>query len=125
MDKNSPAAELERFLNFVDACSQEYKNAYEKVNEEDRRVQDFLHQMEFAKDQAERNRVATKLQKSRRSRRQNKDLVKRNEKVVLFFLEEKNRGALNRMRQLLGQQRKEEEYLSGERIYKPRVKEPE
>lgn len=109
----------------MDACSQEYKNAYDKVNEEDRRVQDFLHQMEFAKDQAERNRVATKLQKSRRSRRQNKDLVKRNEKVVLFFLEEKNRGALNRMRQLLGQQRKEEEYLSGERIYKPRVKEPE
>ena len=68
MDKNSPAAELERFLNFVDACSQEYKNAYDKVNEEDRRVQDFLHQMEFAKDQAERNRVATKLQRSRRSR---------------------------------------------------------
>ena len=125
MDKNSPAAELEHFLNFVEACSQEYKIAYDKVNEEDRRVQDFLHQMECAKDQAERNRVATKLQKSRRSRRQNKDLVKRDEKVVQFFLEEKNRGVLNRMRQLLGQQRKEEEYLSGERVYKPRVKEPE
>ena len=80
--------------------------------------------MEFAKDQAERNRVATKLQKSRRSRRENKDLVKRDEKVVQFFTEEKNRGFLNRMRQLLGQQRKEEEYLSGERIYNPRVKEP-
>lgn len=93
MGKRSPAAELEHFLNFVEACSLEYKNAYDKVNEEDRRVQDFLHQMEFAKDQAERNRVATKLQKSRRNRRQNKDLVKRDEKVVQFFLEEKNRGS--------------------------------
>lgn len=35
--------------------------------------------------------------------------------------EQKNRDTLNRMRQLLGQQRKEEEYLDGERAYKPRV----
>ena len=40
---------------------------------------------------------------------------------VKFFEEQKNRDTLNRMRQLLGQQRKEEEYLDGERVYKPRV----
>ena len=39
MDKNSPAAELEHFLNFVEACSQEYKIAYDKVNEEDRSLE--------------------------------------------------------------------------------------
>lgn len=33
-----------------------------------------------------------------------------------------NRKILNKMRQLLGRQRKEEEYLEGERTYKPRVK---
>lgn len=122
MDKRtSPAAELERFLNMIDECMQEYRCAYDAVNEEDRRLQDLLHAMEFAGDKAERNRMATKLQHSRRCRRENKDIVKRDERVVKFFEDQKNREALNRMRQLLGQQRKEEEYLGGERTYKPRV----
>ena len=91
------------------------------VGEEDKRLQDLLHEMEFAKDKVERNRVATKLQRSRRNRRENKDIVLMNEKVVEFFNEPKNRDTLNRMRQLLGQQRKEEEYLMGERTYIPRA----
>jgi hypothetical protein len=121
LEQNSPAKELENFLNFIDQCVQEYKAAYENVNEEDRRLQDLVHAMEFAVDKSERNRVATKLQQSRKYRRQNKDIVKRNERIVKFFEEQKNRDTLNRMRQLLGQQRKEEEYLDGERAYKPRV----
>ena len=91
------------------------------VSEEDKRLQDLLHAMEFAKDRSERNKVATRLQQSRKSRRNNKDLVKMNEKLVKFFEDQKNRDTLNRLRQLLGQQRKEEEYLLGERTYKPRV----
>lgn len=120
--QKSPAKELEQFLNFVDTCIQEYRLAYDQMNEEDKRLQDLLHEMEFAADKAERNRVATKLQQSRRRRRQNKDTVKRNERVVKFFEEQNHRATLNKMRQLLGQQRKEEEYLDGERTYKPRVK---
>lgn len=38
MEQNSPAKELENFLNFIDQCVQEYKAAYENVNEEDRRL---------------------------------------------------------------------------------------
>ena len=78
--------------------------------------------MEFAGDRAERNRVATKLQTSRKQRRRMKDLMKRDEQVVKFFEGPENRKILNKMRQLLGRQRKEEEYLEGERTYKPRVK---
>lgn len=78
--------------------------------------------MEFAGDRAERNRVATKLQTSRKQRRRMKDLMKRDEQVVKFFEDPENRKILNKMRQLLGRQRKEEEYLEGERTYKPRVK---
>lgn len=103
------------------AGRQEYKYAYDMVGEEDKRLQDLLHEMEFAKDKAERNRVATKMQRSRRNRRENKDIVLMNEKVVDFFNEPKNRDTLNRMRQLFGQQRKEEEYLMGERTYIPRA----
>lgn len=118
----TPAEHLTEFLNFVDQCCAGYKAAYEAVNEEDRRLQDLLHEMEFASDKAERNRVATKLQNSRKRRRKNKDTVKLNEQVVKFFEEKGSRDTLNRMRQLLGRQRKEEEYLLSERTYTPRVK---
>ena len=119
--QRSPAEALEDFLNYVDAAASEYRGAYDAVNTEDRRLQDLLHEMEFAADKNERNRTATKLQQSRKLRRENKDVVKRNERLVKFFEEQKNRETLNRMRQLLGQQRKEEEYLNSERIYKKRV----
>lgn len=119
--QRSPAEALEDFLNYVDAAVSEYRGAYDAVNTEDRRLQDLLHEMEFAADKNERNRTATKLQQSRKLRRENKDVVKRNERLVKFFEEQRNRDTLNRMRQLLGQQRKEEEYLNSERIYKKRV----
>lgn len=118
----TPAQQLEMFLNFIDQCCADCRYAYEAVNEEDKRLQDLLHEMEFAPDKAERNRVATKLQHSRKERRRNKDIVKLNELVVKFFEEKGHRDTLNKMRQLLGRQRKEEEYLFGERVYKPRVK---
>ncbi len=119
--KRSPAKEIEAFLNFVDDCRSEYRYAYDAVGEEDYRLQDLLHEMEFAKDKAERNRVATRLQASRRLRRESKDTVQLNEEIVKFFDDKKNREVLNCMRQLLGKQRKVEEYLNGERTYKPRV----
>lgn len=118
----TPAQQLEEFLHFIDQCYADYQSAQAAVGQEDKRLQDLLHEMEFAQDKAERNRVATRLQNSRRERRRNKDMVKLNEQVVRFFDEKAGRDTLNRMRQLLGRQRKEEEYLFGEREYKPRVK---
>lgn len=81
----------------------------------------FFMKWNLPKDRNERNRIATSLQQSRRTRRINKDMAKMNEKLVKFFEDQKNRDTLNRLRQLLGQQRKEEEYLLGERTYKPRA----
>ena len=90
----SPAQQLETFLKFIDLCASRYNFAYGNVALEDKRLQDLLHEIEFAPGKAERNRAATKLHHSR---------------------------TLNQLKQLLGQQRKEEEYLSRERTYKPRV----
>ena len=87
----TPAQQLEEFLNFVDQCYTDYRYAYEAVNEVDKRLQDLVHEIEFAPDKAERNRVATRLQHSRKERRRNKDTVKLNELVVKFF-DEKGTG---------------------------------
>ena len=49
--------------------------------------------------------------------------VKRLELIVKFFDEPNPKNTLNKMRQLLGKQRKEEEYLNGDRHYNNRIKE--
>lgn len=123
--QRSPAEEIEVFLNFIDACSREYTYVQDMMKEEDNRLQDLLHEMEFAADRAERNRVATKLQASRRVRRTNKDIMQKNELLVEFFKDQQNRRTLNLLRQLLGRKRKVEEYLQSERHYKPRAKSKE
>ena len=116
-----PSKQLEDFLNFLDQCAKEYKYASDNMSKEDKRLQDLLHEIEFAADKAERNRVATSLQKSRKERRKHKDIVKLYERIVKFSEDQDNRRTFNLLRQLLGQQRKEEEYLQSNRAYKKRV----
>ena len=117
-----PSKQLEDFLNFLDQCAKEYKYASDNMSKEDKRLQDLLHEIEFAADKAERNRVATSLQKSRKERRKHKDMVKLYERIVKFSEDRDNRRTFNLLRQLLGQQRKEEEeYLQSNRAYKKRV----
>lgn len=117
----SPAEQLTEFLAFVDQCEAEYRLAGDAVKEEEKRLQDLLHGIEFSEGESEKNKVATKLKQSRRLRRENKDAMKRNQLIVEFFNDQNNKATLNKMRQLLGRQRKEEEYLSSKRIYKPRA----
>ena len=118
-----PSKHLEDFLNFLDQCVREYQYAFDNMSKEDKRLQDLLHEIEFAADKAEKNRAATSLQRSRRERRKNKDMVKLYERIVKFSEDQSNRRTINLLRQLLGQQRKEEEYLQSNRMYKKRVEE--
>lgn len=115
--------ELQEFINYIDLCRQEYEQAHEAVGKEDKRLQDLLHELEFAESRDARNKVATKFQRSRRERRRQKDEVMRRQLLVDFFAEPQNKKVLNNLRQLVGKQRKQEEYLDGKREYYPRVKE--
>ncbi len=116
----TPAEHLEEFLNFVRECGSRYQLAHDLVNREDRRLQDFVHEIEFASDE-ELYQVAAELRASRRERRKNKDEVKLYELLAKCFSEKGPKETFNRLEQLLGQQRKEEEYLASDRVYKPRV----
>ena len=109
------------FRNSIDQCRNAYQLAQGAVELEDKRLQDLLHELEFAENVNEKRRSGTKLQQSRRERRRQKDEVKRLRLLIEFFNDPANKSTLNKMRQLLGRQRKEEEFLNGDRIYKPRV----
>lgn len=123
MKEKEVSEALQEFLNFVDACRNQYQAAYDAVGLEDRRLQDLLHALEFAEGEKEKRKASTKLRQSRQERRKAKDELKRLEAIVEFFNETAHKSTLNKMRQLLGKQRKTEEYLNGERVYKPRVEE--
>ena len=119
--EKEPSEVLSDFLNYIDRIRYEYKAAEDAMKTEDKRLQDLLHELEFAEDKAARNRVATKLQRSRRERRHQKDEMMRLELIVQFFDEQTPKSTVNKMRQILGRQRKKEEYLNGERHYNKRV----
>lgn len=106
---------------YIDRIRYDYKAAHDAVKKEEKRLQDLLHDIEFAEGENEKRRAGTRLQQSRRSRRRKKDEMMRLELVVQFFDEPTQKSTINKMRQLLGKQRKQEEFLNGERHYNKRV----
>jgi hypothetical protein len=118
--KLKPSTYIENFLNLVDTARSQHQIAFNIVGEEDKRLQDLLHDLELAKGQSEKSKASTRLRKSRLNRRINKDITLEYEDIVNFFNDPVNQKVLNQLRQLLGKQRKTESYLSSQRTYKPR-----
>lgn len=116
-----PSEILTEFLNFLEAAEREHESAYAAVGKEDSRVQTFLHDMEFAPDRNERNRIATRLQQSRKARRKAKDRVQLYGKVHEFYTDRQNQNLVKALRRLQNEQVTVEKYLFGNREFKNRV----
>ena len=121
--EKTPAEVLEEFLQYIDRWEDKYKEAFEEVGKEDKRLQDLLHELELTSNAKEKNRAATKLRDSRKARRQSKNSVLMYENLIKFFQDAQNKKTLNQLRQLLGNQRRQEKMLMSERTYRPRVDE--
>ena len=119
--EKEPSEVLSEFMAYIDRIRYDYKAAHDAVKKEEKRLQDLLHDIEFAEGENEKRRAGTRLQQSRRNRRRKKDEMMRLELVVQFFDEPTQKSTINKMRQLLGKQRKQEEFLNGERHYNKRV----
>lgn len=119
--ERKPSEVITEFLNFLEASSREYEAAYADVGAEDNRLQTFLHDLEFSPDRNERNRNATRLQQSRRTRRKAKDRAKLYGHIHEFYMDKQNQHLLKALRRLLNEQVTEEKYLFGEREFKNRV----
>lgn len=114
--------EIKRFLDFVEDSKKLHSVYQEALVMEDKKVQDFLHAIEFEKSAKERSKICTKLHISRQNRRKYKDIVEEREEIVKFFQDPQHKKTLDQMTQLLGRVRKIEKYHA-ERTYYPRVKE--
>lgn len=119
--ERKPSEIVTEFLNFLEAASCEHESAYVEVGEEDRRVQTFLHDIEFAPNKNERNKICTRLQQSRRTRRKAKDRAMLYENIHKFFKDKQNQGMIKALRRMQNEQSTVEKYLFGNREFKNRV----
>lgn len=121
MDENKkPSEVLTDILDYMKDCQKEYQDCSSAVWKHDRCVQDFLHEFEFSAGKQERNRIATRLSRSRKERRKLKDRAQLMENVAKFYSDKSNRQFFEKLKSLINEQRKVEEYLESERVYKPR-----
>lgn len=116
-----PSKGLEAFLAFTKECQDTYQIAYACVGDEDKRLQDLLHAVEFTDNKYDMHNEALRLWESRRIRRKNKDISILYKEVAQYFQSAQGQKFLNELRQLLGRQRKQEEYLAGNREYRNRM----
>lgn len=119
--EKKPSETVNDFLRFLESASSEYKAAYAAVGAEDNKVQTFLHDMEFAPNQSERNKIATKLQQSRRARRKAKDKAQLYENIHNLYTDKQFANLLKALRRLQNEQATTEKYLFGNREFKKRV----
>lgn len=66
--EKNPSEVLSEFLSYIDRIRYDYKAAHDVVKREEKRLQDLLHELEFAEGENEKRRAGTKLQQSRRIR---------------------------------------------------------
>lgn len=119
--EKKPSEIITEFLNFLESSEQKYKIAYADVGKEDNKLQTFLHDMEFAPNRNERNKIATRLQQSRKIRRKAKDSTQLYEKIHDFYADKQNGNPLKALRRLQNEQITIEKYLFGNREFKNRV----
>ena len=120
MDRK-PSEYISEFLNFVSEAQSHYKFCYEEMETQDKLTQDYLHMLELDDLKcSERSKLATKLAINRKDRRYYRDRVEELESIVRFFEDPQNKKVLDKLKEVLGQTRKAENYHKN-RIYIPRV----
>lgn len=121
MNNKLPSEYLTEFLNFITDAQSHYNFCSDEMKKQEQLTQGFLHSLELDSLKCgERSKLATKLSTNRKDRRYYKDRVEELEPIVQFFAELQNKKMLDKLKQVLGQVRKQEDYHKY-RTYIPRV----
>lgn len=117
MKERKPSEVIEEFLSFLENANKEHIECEQTVEICNKRNIDYLHDMEFAKDKGERNRIATKIHNNQVQRRNAKDRALELDKPAAFFTDKSNRPFIGQLRRLLKEQKDRETYLEKDREY--------
>lgn len=118
MKQRKPSEVIEEFLSFLENANSDHIQCNQTVEKCNKKNIDYLHDMEFAKDKGERNRIATKIHNNQIQRRTAKDrALELLEKPAAFFTDKSNKPFIGQMKRLLKEQRDREAYLANNREY--------
>lgn len=115
-----PSDVIKDFLDYLVTCQKEYQTACTEMFAEDKKVQDFLHAIEFENNCKERNKITTRWHISRNRRRTAKDRSLELERVAKFYTDKANKPFIDKLRSIVKDQMEEEKWLESERVYYPR-----
>lgn len=121
MEKQKPSEVIEAFISFLESASIEHDDCAKVVDLCGKRNIDYLHDIEFAKDKGERNRIATKMHNNQMKRRSAKNKALELEKVASFFKDKCNKPFIQALKRLLKEQKDKEQYLESEKEYTRRA----
>lgn len=123
---SSDASEVfKAFMNWLTDMDELQKKSWQTVIDEDAKVQDYLHQIEFEPQNKKRSVICTRFHNSRVKRREAKDTSQRLKPLADFVKEAKVRNFIKLMKTTQEALKKEEDFVNGERVYKPRGKDGE
>ena len=114
-EEKKPSEVIQEFLNYLEFCKHEYKTNRETYESIDSETYDWCHKFENAKNKQERNKLATAFHNLRVERRGHKDKAKLYGKLANFAQDKSNELFLKRLRKILSDQIKQEEWLESDR----------
>lgn len=117
MKERKPSEVIEEFLTFLENANNDHAECEHAVELCNKRNIDYLHDMEFAKDKGERNRIATKMHNNQVQRRCAKDKALELEKPASFISNKTNKPFIGQLKRLLKEQKDREAYLANDREY--------
>lgn len=106
-----PSEIIQDFLDLIDNSHTEFNDSKVKVDNYNSKTYTWTHQLEDCKNKQERNRLATAWQRELKERRIEKDRKNLWEKIHNFGTDVSNKAFLKKLRHLVQEQRKVEEYL--------------
>lgn len=114
-EEKKPSEVIQDFLNYLEFCKHEYQTNKETYESIDSQIYNWCHKFENAKNKQERNRLATAFHNLRVQRRGHKDKAKLYGKLANFAQDKSNELFLKRLRKILSDQIKTEEWLESDR----------
>lgn len=114
-----PSQIIAEFIELCEMSKTECAEAEKRVQEFDEKTLAWVHKIENEGKAESRSKLATAWHEERVFRRKEKNRLVLFEKIKAFSADSVNSGTLKRLKRLLEEQQKAEEYLmSGEKIYK-------
>lgn len=110
------------FLDWLKYAEELHKASWDIVIKEDAKNQDFFHEMEFETKSKKRALIATRLHNSRVRRRDAKDMSLMLKPVTDYIKEATARSHIKHLKKMAGDLKAAEDFVNGERTYKPRSK---